>query len=211
MGTKVNPFGYRLGITKNWRSRWFADKFQYSKLIIEDKKIREYLNDKLQTAGLKEVIIERTENEIQILLKVSKPGIVIGKGGAGVELLEKGLKNLTKSKIKITAEEIKSPEIEAQLVADYINRQIKRRVPYRRVVNFAISSAINKGAKGIKIRVSGVLSGSNTIARTEEYKKGAIPLQTLRADIDYAQLHCKLMHGTIGVKVWIYKGEGKDF
>lgn len=211
MGTKVNPFGYRLGITKNWKSRWFAGKNQYTQLVIEDTKIRDFLREKLDNAGLKEINIERTENEIHVYLKVSKPGIVIGKAGSGVEELEKALKNLTKSKIKITAEEIKTPELEAQLVGDYIARQVKRRIPYRRVVNFAINSAIDKGAKGIKIRLSGVLSGSNTIARTEQYKKGAIPLQTLRADIDYAQVHCKLLFGTIGIKVWIYKGEGGDF
>lgn len=211
MGTKVNPYGFRLGITKNWRSRWYADKNQFKDLIIEDKKIRLFLNNKLSTAGLKEVIIERTENEINLLLKVSKPGIVIGKAGSGVEKLEKDLKLLTKSKIKITAEEIKSPELEAQLVADFIHRQLKRRLPYRRVINSAIRSATSKGAKGIKIRISGVLSGGNTIARTESFREGAIPSQTLRADIDYAQLHCNMMHGTIGLKVWIYKGEGGDF
>lgn len=211
MGTKVHPFGYRLGITKNWKSRWFADKNQYTKLVVEDKIIRDFLKKRLDTAGLKEVVLERTENELHVYLKVSKPGIVIGKAGAGVEELEKELKKLTSSKIKITAEEIKSPELEAQLIGDYITRQVKRRVPYRRVVNFAINSAMDKGAKGIKIRMSGVLSGSNTIARTEVYKQGAIPLQTLRADIDYAQIHCKLIYGTIGIKVWVYKGEGGDF
>ena len=211
MGTKVNPFGFRLGITKNWRSRWYSVPSQYRKLVIEDKKIRDFFNDKLQNAGLKEVILERTEKELQVFLKVSKPGLVIGKAGVGVLELEKGLKKYTQSKIKITAEELKTPETEAQLVADYINRQVKRRVPYRKVVNFAINSAMDKGAKGIKIRVSGVLSGSNTIARTEVYKKGAIPLQTLRSDIDYAQVHCKLLYGTVGVKIWIYKGEGGDF
>jgi small subunit ribosomal protein S3 len=211
MGQKINPFGFRLGITKNWRSRWFASKFGYTQLVIEDKKIRDLLKSKLDTAGLKEIGIERTENEIHIYLKVSKPGIVIGKAGAGVEELEKAIKLLTKSKIKITAEEVRTPEIEAQLVGDYIVRQIRRRVPYRRVVNFAINSAMDKGAKGIKVRLSGVLSGGNTIGRTEQYKQGAIPLQTLRANIDYAQIHCKLIYGTIGIKVWVYKGEGGDF
>jgi small subunit ribosomal protein S3 len=211
MGQKINPFGFRLGITKNWKSRWFASKEIYSLTVIEDRKIREFLTKKLETAGLKEVNIERTENEIHIYVKVSKPGIVIGKAGAGVEEIEKEVKKLTKSKIKITAEEVKTPELEAQLVGDYIYRQIKRRVPYRRVVNFAINSAMDKGAKGIKIRLSGVLSGGNTIARTEEYKQGAIPLQTLRANIDYAQIHARMLFGTIGIKVWVYKGEGGDF
>jgi small subunit ribosomal protein S3 len=207
MGQKINPTGYRIGISKDWASRWFSDKNGYGKRVAEDKKIRDFLKDKLSQAGLKAVEIERTVSEINIFLKVSKPGLVIGKGGSGVENLEKELKKITDAKIKITAEEVKTAELEAQLVADYICRQMKRRIPYRRVCSFASSSAIDKGAKGIKIRMSGVLSGSNTIARTEQFTSGSIPLQTLRADIDYAQLDCKLLFGTIGIKVWIYKGE----
>ncbi len=207
MGHKINPIGYRLGISRNWDSRWFSSKKDYADLLIEDKKIRKLLEDKLSTAGLKNVEIERTENEISVLIKVSKPGVVIGRGGTGVEEIEKEIKKITKGKVKITAEGIKSSEIEAQLVADYICRQLKRRVPYRRVVNFALSSAIDKGAKGIKIRLAGVLSGSNTISRSETYKQGSVPSQTLRADVDYAQVHCQMLFGTIGLKVWIYKGE----
>ncbi len=211
MGQKINATGFRIGISKDWVSRWYASKKQYADLALEDFKIRKFLDEKLSTAGLKVVEIERTENEINILIKVSKPGVVIGKGGAGVETLEKELKKMTNAKIKITAEEIKVPEVEAQLVADYICRQLKRRVPYRRVVMFALSSAIDKGAKGIKIRLSGVLSGSNTISRSEKFSLGSVPMQTLRADIDYAQVDCKLLFGTIGVKVWIYKGETKTW
>ncbi|NMB69964.1 30S ribosomal protein S3 [candidate division WWE3 bacterium] len=207
MGQKINPIGFRVGVTKDWSSRWYADKTAYADKALEDIKIRKFLQDKLSTAGLKTVEIERTENEISIIIKVSKPGLVIGKGGAGVESLEKELKKLTPSKIKITAEEVKTPEIEAQLVGEYLCRQIKKRVPYRRVAVFAINSAIDKGAKGIKIKLAGVLSGSNTISRSEEFSLGSIPLQTLRADIDYAQIHCKLLYGTIGIKVWVYKGE----
>ncbi len=207
MGQKINPIGYRVGISKNWSSRWYTSKKDYANLLIEDKKIRDFLNEKLSTAGLKNVEIERTENEISILIKVSKPGVVIGRGGTGVEEIEKEIKKITRGKVKITAEGIKSSEIEAQLVGDYICRQLKRRVPYRRVVNFALNSAIDKGAKGIKIRLSGVLSGSNTISRSETYKLGSVPAQTLRADIDYAQIHCQMLFGTIGIKVWIYKGE----
>jgi len=140
-------------------------------------------------------------------LKEPSPSTAAERGGAGVESLEKELKKLTPSKIKITAEEVKVPEIEAQLVGEYICRQIKKRVPYRRVAVFAINSAIDKGAKGIKIKLAGVLSGSNTISRSEEFSLGSIPLQTLRADIDYAQIHCKLLYGTIGIKVWVFKGE----
>ena len=207
MGQKINPTGFRVGISKNWSSRWFSSKKDYANLLIEDKKIRDYLNVKLSMAGLKNVEIERTENEINILIKVSKPGVVIGRGGTGVEEIEKEIKKITKGKVKITAEGVKSSEIEAQLVGDYICRQLKRRVPYRRVVNFALSSAIDKGAKGIKIKLAGVLSGSNTISRSETYKLGSVPAQTLRADIDYAQIGCQMLFGTIGIKVWIYKGE----
>jgi small subunit ribosomal protein S3 len=207
MGQKINPTGFRVGISKNWSSRWFSSKKEYANLLIEDKKIRDYLNVKLNMAGLKNVEIERTENEINILIKVSKPGVVIGRGGTGVEEIEKEIKKITRGKVKITAEGVKSSEIEAQLVGDYICRQLKRRVPYRRVVNFALSSAIDKGAKGIKIKLAGVLSGSNTISRSETYKLGSVPAQTLRADIDYAQIGCQMLFGTIGIKVWIYKGE----
>jgi len=207
MGQKINPIGYRLGISKNWSSRWFASKKDYADLVLEDRKIRELLKDRLSLAGLKSIEIERTENEINVLMKVSKPGVVIGKGGTGVEELEKEIKKITKGKVKITAEGIRSAEVESQLVADYIARQLKRRVPYRRVINFAVHSALDKGAKGIKITLAGVLSGSNTISRTETYHEGSVPLQTLRADIDYAQLDCQMLFGKIGIKVWIYKGE----
>ena len=207
MGQKINPVGYRVGISKNWDSRWFASKKDYANLLIEDKKIRDLLSERLSSAGLKNVEIERTENEVSVLIKVSKPGVVIGRGGTGVEEIEKEIKKITKGKVKITAEGVKSSETEAQLVADYICRQLKRRVPYRRVINFALSSAIDKGAKGIKIRLAGVLSGSNTISRSETYKEGSVPAQTLRADIDFAQVHCQMIFGTIGIKVWVYKGE----
>lgn len=209
MGQKVHPLGYRLGITKDWKSRWYANKATYPDLVIEDVMIRRYLETKLTTAGLKVIEIERTENEVSILIKVSKPGVVIGRGGSGVEELEKHLKKMTTAKVKITAEEVKTPELEARLVADYIARQIKRRIPYRRVCNFALTSALDKGAKGIKIRLGGVLSGSNTIARVENFSAGSVPLQTLRADIDYAQVDCHLLYGAIGIKVWIYRGEVK--
>jgi len=168
MGQKINPIGYRLGISRDWQSRWYAPASSYADVAHEDIRIRKYLKKKLDMAGLKEIDIERTENDISITVRVSKPGVVIGRGGTGVEEIEKDIKKLTKAKVKITAEEVKSPEIEAQLVGDYIARQIKRRMPYRRVVKFALSGAMDKGAKGIKIRLSGVLSGSNTIARSEQ-------------------------------------------
>nr|AGT99859.1 30S ribosomal protein S3 [uncultured organism] len=207
MGQKIHPLGFRLGITKDWNARWFADKKSYSKLLLEDQKVRQFLEKKLSQAGLKSIDIERSTNEINILVKVSKPGMVIGKGGSGIEDIEKELKQFTDSKIKITAEEVKKPEAEAQLVADYISRQLKRRIPARRIATAAISTAIDKGAKGIKIQVKGLLSGSNTIARSETFRQGPVPVQTLRANIDYAQVDCKLLYGVVGIKVWVYKGE----
>lgn len=207
MGQKIHPLGFRIGISKDWSSRWFADMKSYSIYLLEDQKIREFLKKKFDAAGLKSIEIERSVNEINIIVKVSKPGVVIGKGGAGVEEVEKELKKLTKSKIRLTAEEVKTPEIEAQLVADYISRQLKRRLPYRRLVLAAANSAMDKGAKGIKIKLSGLLSGGNSIGRTETIIRGSIPAQTLRADIDYAQVHCQMIFGTIGIKVWVYKGE----
>ncbi|MFA6981573.1 MAG: 30S ribosomal protein S3 [Patescibacteria group bacterium] len=207
MGQKIHPYGFRLGITTDWKSRWFSGKSSFANNLIEDFKIRKFLVDKFSTAGLKDVQIDRNLNEISITVRVSKPGIVIGRGGTGIEEVEKQLKKLTASKIKITAVEVKVPEVEAQLIADYIARQLKRRMPYRRVAKGAVRSAMDKGAKGIKIKLSGLLSGGNTISRVENFSEGSIPAQTLRADIDYAQLHCQMLYGTVGIKVWVYKGE----
>ena len=207
MGQKIHPYGYRVGISKEWKSRWLVDKRDFGNLVVEDHNIRSFLRERLSTASLESVHIERSLNEVTVIVKVAKPGLVIGRGGAGVEELQKELKSLTKSKIKLNVEEVKNPELNAKLVADYISRQMRRRIPYKRSVNSAIQSAMDKGAKGIKIRISGVLSGGNTIARSEFYEMGSVPTQTLRADIDYAMVHCKLLHGTVGIKVWIYKGE----
>jgi small subunit ribosomal protein S3 len=207
MGQKIHPTGFRIGITKDWLSRWFADKRSYADLSLEDFRIRKFLTEKFELAGLKVIEIERSVNELNIIVKVSKPGIVIGKGGSGVEEVEKQLKTMTKSKVKLTAEEVKTPEVEAQLIGDYISRQLKRRLPYRKIIMSAANSAIDRGAKGIKIRVSGLLSGGNSIARSEVVSRGSVPSQTLRADIDYAQVDCHLLYGTVGIKVWVYKGE----
>ena len=207
MGQKINPTGFRMGISKNWKSRWFAGKSSYGDLVMEDLKIRKLLKDKFDQAGVKDIEIERSLNEIKIVMKVSKPGIVIGRGGAGVTEAQEELKKLTSSKISLTAEEVKSPEIEASLVTQYICRQLKRRLPYRRIVSGVLQSAMSKGAKGIRVKLSGLLSGGNSIARSEVASLGSIPNQTLRADIDYAQEDCHMLYGTIGVKVWIYKGE----
>ncbi len=207
MGQKINPIGFRIGISKDWDSKWFADKKNYPKYTMEDFKVREALEKRFETAGVRNVIIERSVNAIHVTVHVSKPGIVIGRGGVIVEAAKKELETLTGSKVTITAEEVKTPEIEAQLVADYISRQMKRRKPPRWVVNSAITSAMDKGALGIKVKLSGLLGGSNSIARTETHARGPVPAQTLRANIDYAQVHCKQLFGIIGIKVWIYKGE----
>ena len=207
MGQKINPTGFRVGISKDWSSRWFVDKNAYSKYVLEDFKIREILSNKFALAGVKSIDIERSPNEVNIRVHVSKPGVVIGRGGSIVDAIKKDLEKITTSKISITAEEVKTPEIEAKLVADFIARQLKRRKPYRGVVASAINSALDKGAKGIKIKLAGLLSGGNSIARSERFSKGPVPTQTLRADIDYAQVHCKMIFGLIGIKVWIYKGE----
>jgi small subunit ribosomal protein S3 len=207
MGNKINPVGFRVGISRDWSSRWLLSKKETPKALLEDLRIRDFIKQKFDTAGLKSVDIERSPNELHIFAKVSKPGVVIGKGGAGVESIIEALRKTTKSKVSLTVEEVKVPEIEAQLVGDYISRQLKRRMPYRRVMLSAVNSAMDRGAKGIKIKLSGLLGGGNTISRTETLVLGSVPSQTLRADIDYAQIHCQRIFGVIGIKVWIYKGE----
>jgi len=207
MGQKINPTGFRIGISKDWSSKWFADKKEYAKYAVEDHKIRRFLEKKFEPAGLKDVLIERSGNILNVTIRVSNPGVVIGKGGAGVESAEKEIKKLTKSVIKITAEEVKNPEVHASIVANNIYRQLKKRVKYNKAIQQAIRSAMDKGAKGIRIKVSGLLGGGSSIARTETFREGSIPAQKLRADIDYAQLHAHMMYGAIGIKVWIYKGD----
>lgn len=207
MGNKVNPVGYRIGISKDWESKWFADKKHYSKYAIQDAHIRQVLEKKFDLAGLRNIEIHRSLNDIRITVHVSKPGVVIGKGGSIVTTAKEELEKMTKSKVSISAEAVKIPELEAKLVGDFISRQLKRRKPYRSVINSAITSAMDKGAKGIKIKISGVIGGPMSIARSEYFSKGSVPNQTLRADIDFAQIHCQMLFGTIGIKVWIYKGE----
>jgi small subunit ribosomal protein S3 len=207
MGQKINPTGFRIGISKDWSSKWFAEKNEYSKNTIEDYKIRRFLEKKFEPAGLKDILIERSGNILNVTVRVSNPGVVIGKGGSGVESAEKEIKKITKSVIRITAEEVKVPEIHSSIVANNIYRQLKKRVKYNRAAQQAIKAAMDKGAKGIRIKISGLLGGGSSIARTETFKEGSIPAQKLRADIDYAQLHAHMMYGAIGIKVWIYKGD----
>ena len=205
MGQKTNPTGFRLGIIRGWDSNWFSEENQPS-LIIEDEKLREYLHTRLRNGGLSNVIIERTPKRILLTLRTSRPGVIIGKGGEQIELLREELKKITSKEVQINVSEIKRPELDASLVAQNIAQQLQARVSFRRAMKTAISSAMRMGAKGIKVRCAGRLGGAE-MARTEQYKEGQVPLHTLRADIDYSTSTSNTIYGSIGVTVWIYKGE----
>ena len=216
MGQKVNPVSFRLPYLKEWKSRWFsADKKQYQKNLLEDVKIRKFLLNKLKLAGISQVQIERSINKMKIILFVSRPGVVIGRGGSGLELLKKELCQIVtmvqpEKNLEIEAVEVKNPDLVAYLVAQRVAEQLERRMPYRRVVNRTIENVVASGAKGVKIILSGRIAGAE-ISRREKFgdkgKTGNIPSQTLRADIDYASVPALTRSGFIGVKVWIYKGE----
>jgi small subunit ribosomal protein S3 len=205
VGQKVNPHGLRLGIIKNWEARWFADR-DFADLLLEDVKIRDYIKEKTRQAGVSGIEIERVAKRVQLTVHTAKPGMVIGRGGSGVEALRKELEELTGRQVHINIQEIKTPEIDAQLVAEGIAGQLERRTSYRRAMKQAIQRAMRAGAKGVKVIVSGRLGGAE-IARTEGYREGTVPLQTLRADIDYGFAEARTTYGRIGVKVWVYKGE----
>lgn len=205
MGQKVNPIGLRLGIIKTWDSRWYGGK-NYADYVLEDHKIRNFVKKKLFHAGISKVEIERASNRIRLRIHTSRPGIVIGKKGAEIAQLKKELEALVPSEILIDIQEVRKPEIDAQLVAENVALQIERRVAFRRAMKRSVSSAMRFGAKGIKIICSGRLAGAE-MARTEWYKEGRIPLHTLRADIDYGFTQSKTTHGIIGVKVFIFHGE----
>ena len=206
MGQKVNPHGLRVGIIKDWDSRWYADKKNFSEYLIEDNKIRKYIKQKLFTSGIDRVEIERSANRVKLNIHTAKPGMVIGKGGSGVEGLRVQLEKMTGKKIIVNVEEVKVPELSAQLVAENIANQLERRVSFRRAMKQAIQRTLRVGGKGIKTAVSGRLGGAD-MARTEGYSEGNIPLHTLRADIDYGFCEANTTYGKLGVKVWIYKGE----
>jgi small subunit ribosomal protein S3 len=208
MGQKTHPRGFRLGIVKPWKSRWFADR-NFAALLKEDETIRKYLHRRLAHAAVAEVEIERKPQKIVVTVHTARPGVVIGKQGSEVDKLRDELAHLTKSEVSINVEEIKRPEIEAQLVADSVAHQLTQRISFRRAMKRAVQSAMRSGADGIKIQCGGRLGGAE-IARTEGYHEGRVPLHTLRADIDYAQSTAKTTYGTIGVKVWIFKGEVMD-
>ena len=205
MGQKINPTGLRVGIIKDWESRWYADK-DYADLLLEDIKIREYLEERLKTAAVSSIEIERAAKRVNITIHTGKPGMVIGKGGSEVENLRKELNNLTGKRIHINIVEIKKVDLDARLVAENIARQLEGRVSFRRVQKQAIQRTMRAGALGIKTQVSGRLGGAD-IARAEHYSEGTVPLHTLRADIDYAHAEADTTYGKLGVKVWIYRGE----
>ena len=206
MGQKVNPVGIRIGVNKGWESKWFADKKNFAKFILEDNNIREYIKDNYKNCSISKVIIERNaENKVTVTLHTARPGMVIGQKGAGVETMKANLQKLTGKVININVIEIKNPDFDAQLVAESIANQLDQRVGFRRAMKQALARCQKAGVKGIKIMLGGRLDGAE-IARSEFYQDGSLPLQTLRADIDYgfAEAH---VSGLLGVKVWIYKGE----
>jgi len=205
MGQKVNPISNRLGIIKGWESNWYGGK-DYADKLIEDDKIRKYLHARLAKASISKIIIERTLKLITITIHTARPGIIIGKGGKEVDKLKEELKKLTKKEVQINIFEVKRPELDATLVANGIARQIEGMISYRRAIKMAVSSTMRLGAEGIKVQISGRLSGAE-MARTEVYKEGRTPLHTLRADIDYALGEALTKVGLIGIKVWIFKGE----
>lgn len=205
MGQKTNPIGNRLGIVRGWDSNWYGGA-DFADKLVEDQKIREYLEARISKGGISKIIIERTLNRITISIHTSRPGIIIGKGGGEVDLIKKEIMKLTKKDIQINIIEIRRPEIDAAIVGETIAKQLEARVNFRRAVKMAVNSAMRMGVEGIKIKVSGRLSGAE-MARTEEYKRGRTPLHTFRADIDYALKEAHTVYGLIGVKVWICKGE----
>ena len=205
MGQKTNPTGFRLGIIRGWDSNWYSEDNE-PEILYEDTKLREYLVTRLKNGGLSTTIIERTPKRILLTLKTSRPGVIIGKGGEQIELLREELKKITNKEVQINVSEIKRPELDASLVAQNIAQQLEARVSFRRAMKTAISSAMRMGAQGIKIKCSGRLGGAE-MARTEHYKEGRVPLHTIRADIDYSNTTSNTIYGSIGVSVWIFKGE----
>ena len=206
MGQKVHPTGVRVGIIKDWNAKWYADSKNFADYLVEDQKIRKFLKKKLYTAGISKIEIERTAKFIKVNVFTAKPGIIIGKGGAGAETLKAEVVKLIGKDVNINIVEVKAIDTDAQLVAENIAAQLERRISFRKAMKQCMQKAMKSGAQGIKTAVSGRLGGAD-MARTEFYKEGTIPLQTLRADIDYGFAEADTTYGKIGVKVWIYKGE----
>jgi len=207
VGQKVNPIGFRIGTTQDWKSKWYADKQSYGKLLHEDIKIRNFIEQRYKQAGIANVVIERLGEKLRVKILASKPGIVIGRKGAEVEELNRVLQAITKAKeITVNVDEVKRPELNAKLVAEDIALQLERRVSHRRAMKRAIDNAMKAGAKGIKVQVGGRIGGVD-LARKEWFMAGRMPLQTIRADIDYGTARASTKYGILGVKVWIYKGD----
>ncbi|MEK6783510.1 MAG: 30S ribosomal protein S3 [Bacteroidota bacterium] len=205
MGQKINPVGFRLGIVRGWDSSWYGGK-TFSDKLVEDQKIRKYVDARIPKGGISKVVIERTLKRITLTVHTARPGVVIGKGGTEVDKIKEELKKLTQKDVQINIFEIKRPELDAKLVGESVAQQLEARISYRRAMKQSIASAMRVGAEGIKIKLSGRLAGAD-MARTEQYKEGRIPLHTLRADIDYAISEAQTVYGKIGIKVWIFKGE----
>jgi small subunit ribosomal protein S3 len=207
VGQKVNPHGLRVGVIKDWNSRWYADKKNFADNIVEDHKIREFLKNKLYTAGISKIEIERAAKRVKINIHTAKPGMVIGRGGAGIEVIKQEMKAIVADKnVLINIVEVKQAENNAQLMAESIASQLEKRISFRRAMKQTIQRAMRTGVKGVKTACAGRLGGAE-IARTEHYHEGTIPLQTLRADIDYGFAEADTVYGKIGVKVWVYRGE----
>ena len=205
MGQKVNPHGIRVGVIKDWDSKWYADA-EFADYLVEDYDIRKYLKKKLYSAGVSKIEIERQSDRVKVILYTAKPGVVIGKGGAEIEVTKQELAKMTGKKVSVDIKEIKKPDRDAQLVAENIAQQLENRITFRRAMKSCMSRTMKSGALGIKAACSGRLGGAD-MARTEFYSEGTIPLQTLRADIDYGFAEADTTYGKVGVKVWIYKGE----
>ena len=205
MGQKVNPIGFRVGVIRGWESNWFEAR-SYKTKLAEDKKIRTYIRKRLKRSGVSRIVIDRTSKNLSITIHTSRPGVVIGKSGKEIAQLEEELKNYLSKDVKVQINEIKRPELDAYLVAENIAQQLQGRVSFRRAMKSAIQNAMRMGAKGIRIKLAGRLGGAE-MARSEQYKEGRIPLHTIRADIDYATATSQTIYGSIGVKVWIFKGE----
>ena len=206
MGQKVNPNGMRLGIVKEFNAKWYAEKNDYSKNLIEDLKIREYLEKRLKSAAVSSITVERPAQNINVIIHTARPGIVIGKKGEDIDRMRKEIGAMTGLPTQVSVEEIRKPEVDSQLVAEGICQQLEKRVMFRRAMKRAVTSAMRAGAQGVKVMISGRLNGAE-IARSEWYREGRVPLHTLRADIDYATSEALTTYGIIGVKVWIFKGE----
>ena len=206
MGQKIHPIGLRVGIIRDWEGRWFAQKKEYSGLILEDLKIRKFIKKRLYTSGIAKIEIERAANRIKVTIHTARPGMVIGRQGTEVEVIRKEIENFSGKQVQLNIAEVKTPELNAQLVAENIAFQLERRTSFRRAMKQSIGRTMKFGAQGVKVKCSGRLMGAE-IARTEGYSEGKVPLHTLRADIDYGFAEANTTYGKIGVKVWIYKGE----